>query len=244
MFNKTLENLKNLATKKLNAEDIVNEVKARSESLGKLTNAEREKILDKLVGKILQGQDLGDNGDAIRTKIRARLFDKQAGDALFLSNLKYINEVLTGSLPRSLSDLSGFRDTLAAKLVQDAKGGKLPTQSNTGKRDGGGRNQGPRGDADRGRRGDADQSRRADADQSRRGDADRGRRGDNRPNRNNERRDNTNQDSGRGGASHREAQTGNQQARSHDEAPKSAPSHSTPSETTHATDHHSESAPE
>jgi hypothetical protein len=229
MFNKTLENLKNLATKKLNAEDIVNEVKARSESIGKLTSAEREKILDKLVGKILQGQDLGDHGDAIRTKIRARLFDKQAGDALFLSNLKYINEVLTGSLPRSLSDLSGFRDTLAAKLVQDAKGGTLPTQTNTssaaGKRDGGGRNQGPRGDFDRGRRGDR------------------------RPNRNNERRDNNNQDSGRGGASHREANASNQQARSHDEAPKTAhsnpaPAHAAPSETTHAADRHTESAPE
>jgi len=224
MFNKTIENLKNLAATKLNAEDIVNEVKARSESIGKLTSAEREKILDKLVGKILQGQDLGDNGDAIRTKIRARLFDKQEGDALFLSNLRYINEVLTGSLPRSLSDLSGFRDTLAAKLVQDAKGGKLPTQSNTnratGKGDGSGRGQGPRGDFDRGRRGDR------------------------RPHRNNERRDNNNQDSGRGGASHREANANNQQAKSHDEAPKSAHSNSAPAEATHAADHRTESAPE
>jgi hypothetical protein len=229
MFNKTIENLKNLASKKLNAEEIVNEVKARSESIGRLTNAEREKILNKLVGKILQGQDLGENGDAIRTKIRARLFDKQAGDALFLSNLKYINEVLTGSLPRSLSDLSGFRDTLAAKLVQDAKGGTLPTQSNTnraaGKGDGSGRGQGPRGDFDRGRRGDR------------------------RPQRNNERRDNNNQESGRGGASHREANTANHQARSQEDAPKSShsqtgSSHSAPAETTHAADHQTESAPE
>lgn len=222
MFNKTLENLKNLANQKLNAEGIVNEVKARSESIGKLTLAEREKILDKLVNKILQGQDLGDNGDAIRTKIRARLFDKQAGDALFLSNLKYINEVLTGSLPRSLSDLSGFRDTLAAKLVADAKGGALPTQNQgTSRRDASGRNQGPRGDFDRGRRGDR------------------------RPHRNNDRREHGNtSESGRGGATHREDNASSHQTKPHETASKSTAPHAASTETTHSTDQHSESAPE
>jgi hypothetical protein len=137
MFQKTLESLKSLKNAALNRDTLVTELRERTADLAKLTVAEREKILDTLVTQLLKGEDLGDHESSIRAKVKSRLFEKAEGDKLFLSNLKYINEVLTGSLPRSLADLAGFRSTLAHKLVEDARGGAVPSGRPQHRRDGG-----------------------------------------------------------------------------------------------------------
>jgi hypothetical protein len=137
MFQKAIENLRNLKKAALNKDTLVTELRSYSENIVKVTAAEREKILDRIVTQLLKGEELGDNAEAIRTKVRARLFAKSEGDALFVNNLKYVNEVLTGSLPASISELTGFRKTLAHKLVEDARGGTIP-QRPLHRRDGAG----------------------------------------------------------------------------------------------------------
>ena len=149
MLQKTIENLRNLGKSALNKDAIVTEIKERTAGIIKTTSTEREKILDNLVDQLLKGEELGDNAGAIRSKVRERLFAKAEGDTLFLNNLKYINEVLTGSLPRSIAELTGFRSTLAHRLVEDARGGKVNAQPE-GRREGGD-GRGRRGDHRRGR---------------------------------------------------------------------------------------------
>lgn len=154
MLQKTIENLKNLKTASALRETLLAEVKQRTAGIVKVTAAEREKILDNVVSQLLKGEELGDQADAIRAKVRTRLFDKAEGDTLFLNNLKYINEVLTGSLPRSIAELTGFRTTLAHKLAEDARGGTMPSRQ-SGRREGseagGGGGGARRGDHRRGR---------------------------------------------------------------------------------------------
>lgn len=154
MLQKTIENLKNLKNPAILRETVVSELKQRTAGIVKITAAEREKILDTVVAQLLKGEELGEQADVIRAKVRARLFDKAEGDTLFLSNLKYINEVLTGSLPRSIAELTGFRATLAQKLVEDARGGTVPQRSAQRRE---GHEGGRRGDHRRGRQHDRPQ---------------------------------------------------------------------------------------
>jgi hypothetical protein len=138
MLNKTLENLKmnktfDKALQTLNASkaiegikalaqsDFVQGIREKSEAISQVTLTEKEKLVDRLVESLLKGQELGSDPSEVRSKIKSKLFEHEKGDTLFLNNLKYINQVLASSMPRSLSELSEFRETIAQKLVLDAK---------------------------------------------------------------------------------------------------------------------------
>ena len=113
---KALESFKEFAKS-----DFIQGIREKSEALSHVTLAEKEKIVDKLVESLLKGQELGADPAEIRAKVKAKLFEHEKGDTLFINNLKYINQLLAASMPRSLAELSDLRETIAHKLVQDVQ---------------------------------------------------------------------------------------------------------------------------
>lgn len=126
MLGKAFETLKSKTGLDLNPTQILSDIKSKKDALSEMTfeitTRERERIFEKVVETLLKGEELGNDADKIRERVRARLFDQKDGDRLFFDNLKYINEVLLGSLPKSFEELTSFRTTLAHKLVNDARG--------------------------------------------------------------------------------------------------------------------------
>lgn len=94
--------------------------KLKLEMLGEKATFEIERIATGLVNKLVQGDDQ-QVGDDVRTEIVAMLVELNTTPKNVLSNLKYVNEVIVATAPRSLSDVKNLRTTLLNRLVADAK---------------------------------------------------------------------------------------------------------------------------
>lgn len=90
------------------------------EQIGQKTTAEIEKIVTGLVSKLLEGatEPVEDN---VRAEVVKMLVELNTTPRNVVSNLRYLNELVQATAPRSLTDLKTLRATLASRLIADAK---------------------------------------------------------------------------------------------------------------------------
>jgi hypothetical protein len=90
------------------------------EQIGQRTTAEVEKIVTGLVGKLFKG--LTDPVEEhVRAEVVKMLVELNTTPRNVVSNLRYLNELVQATAPRSLTDLKTLRTTLALRLIADAK---------------------------------------------------------------------------------------------------------------------------
>lgn len=89
------------------------------EQIGQRTTAEIEKIVTGLVSKLLEGST-----EPVEEKVRAEvvkmLVELNTTPRNVVSNLRYLNELVQATAPRSLTDLKTLRAKLASRLIADA----------------------------------------------------------------------------------------------------------------------------
>ncbi|NBX17803.1 MAG: hypothetical protein EBR09_10600 [Proteobacteria bacterium] len=90
------------------------------EQIGQKTTAEVEKIVTGLVNKLFEGltDPVEDN---VRAEVVKMLVELNTTPRKVVSNLRYLNELVQATAPRSLTDLKTLRTTLALRLIADAK---------------------------------------------------------------------------------------------------------------------------
>jgi hypothetical protein len=90
------------------------------EQIGQKTTAEVEKIVTGLVSKLFEG--LADPvEDQVRTEVVKMLVELNTTPRKVVSNLRYLNDLVQATAPRSLTDLKTLRTTLALRLIADAQ---------------------------------------------------------------------------------------------------------------------------
>ena len=122
MLNSVLSSLKNLTGPELvaNLNTKADLTKRRLNALGQKTSAELEKVAHELVSKFVttNGEELTEE---IKHEITAKLIELDASPKGLLSQLRYVNEVVATTAPKTIADVKNLRTTIAEKLVADAK---------------------------------------------------------------------------------------------------------------------------
>ncbi len=90
------------------------------EQIGQKTTAEVEKIVNGLVNKLFEGY-AEPVDESVRTEVVKMLVELNTTPRNVVSNLRYLNELVQATAPRSLTDLKTLRTTLAQRLIADAK---------------------------------------------------------------------------------------------------------------------------
>ncbi|MEN9808767.1 MAG: hypothetical protein RLZZ488_334 [Pseudomonadota bacterium] len=90
------------------------------EQISQKTTAEVEKIVNGLVSKLLDGA-AEPVDEAIRAEVVKMIVELNTTPRNVVSNLRYLNELVQATAPRSLTDLKTLRTTLAERLIADAK---------------------------------------------------------------------------------------------------------------------------
>ncbi|NBW81646.1 hypothetical protein EBR21_07815 [bacterium] len=90
------------------------------EQIGQRTTTEVEKIVGGLVNKLFEG--LSEPVDeAVRAEVVKMLTELNTTPRNVVSNLRYLNELVQATAPRSLTDLKTLRTTISQRLIADAK---------------------------------------------------------------------------------------------------------------------------
>lgn len=87
--------------------------------LGEKTGAEFDKLIYGLVEKLVKGSE-GAVDDSVKAEIAAMIVEFNTKDKA-LSSLKYFNELLAATAPKSIEELKNLKSTVATKLVADAQ---------------------------------------------------------------------------------------------------------------------------
>jgi hypothetical protein len=90
------------------------------EEIGRRTTTEVEKVVSGLVNKLLEGVS-EPVADDVRAEVVQMIVELNTTPKNVVSNLRYLNELVQSTAPRSLTDLKGLRTTLAQRLIADAK---------------------------------------------------------------------------------------------------------------------------
>lgn len=90
------------------------------EQIGQRTTAEVEKIVSGLVSKLFEGLTEPVE-DTVRAEVVKMLTELNTTPRNVVSNLRYLNELVQATAPRSLTDLKTLRTTIAQRLIADAK---------------------------------------------------------------------------------------------------------------------------
>jgi len=90
------------------------------EQIGQKTTAEVEKIVNGLVNKLFEGYSEPID-ESVRAEVVKMLVELNTTPRNVVSNLRYLNELVQATAPRSLTDLKTLRTTLAQRLIADAK---------------------------------------------------------------------------------------------------------------------------
>ncbi|MEY3901556.1 MAG: hypothetical protein RL189_862 [Pseudomonadota bacterium] len=90
------------------------------EQISQKTTVEVEKIVNSLVSKLLDGTTEPVDA-AVRAEVVKMIVELNTTPRNVVSNLRYLNELVQATAPRSLTDLKTLRTTLAERLIADAK---------------------------------------------------------------------------------------------------------------------------
>ena len=90
------------------------------EQIGQKTTVEVEKIVNGLVNKLFEGYSEPVE-ESVRAEVVKMLVELNTTPRNVVSNLRYLNELVQATAPRSLTDLKTLRTTLAQRLIADAK---------------------------------------------------------------------------------------------------------------------------
>lgn len=90
------------------------------EQISQKTTTEVEKIVNGLVSKLLDGA-AEPIDQAVRAEVVKMIVELNTTPRNVVSNLRYLNELVQATAPRSLTDLKTLRTTLAERLIADAK---------------------------------------------------------------------------------------------------------------------------
>lgn len=89
------------------------------EQIGQKTTTEVEKVVNSLVTKLFEG--LPDPVDeTVRAEVVKMIVELNTTPKNVVSNLRYLNELVQATAPRSLTDLKSLRTTVALRLIADA----------------------------------------------------------------------------------------------------------------------------
>lgn len=96
------------------------------EQIGQKTTTEVEKIVNGLVSKLFEA--LPDPVDeTVRAEVVKMIVELNTTPKNVVSNLRYLNDLVQATAPRSLTDLKTLRTTVALRLIADANE-RLATQ--------------------------------------------------------------------------------------------------------------------
>jgi len=90
------------------------------EEIGQRTTAEVEKVVGSLVTKLFSGVQEPVE-EAVRNDVVKMIVEMNTTPRNVVSHLRYVNDLFQATAPKNLSDLKAIRNTIALRLITDAK---------------------------------------------------------------------------------------------------------------------------
>lgn len=90
------------------------------EEIGQRTVAEVEKVVASLVTKLFSGVQEPVE-EAVRNDVVKMIVEMNTTPRNVVSHLRYVNDLFQATAPKNLSDLRAIRQTIALRLISDAK---------------------------------------------------------------------------------------------------------------------------